>query len=260
MVLAGDSPDRGVSEDKFDLFYRFPRAFRGKTLTDLEKAMLDWGAVAPRQTNGKNDFNHSYKEEYAISGRTRIALLWHAIGHRVQNSKPVLSADVRKTGESFEAAMDLLEQLEIVNAYCMRTLLCIDPLQYGLLSKVYDYRLSTYASQRAFAALDKKMLWEGREVMFNRWSPLHWDKQDPPMAWACITYVGDFEGAYFEFPQLKVKLLLRPGDVVFFRGHDLLHGVPEWLSGQRHFLVHFTHQALWQEAGIPCASSKAQGV
>ncbi len=156
--------------------------------------------------------------------------------------------------------MTLLKELEVVSSYCMRTLLCIDPLQFGLLGQVYDYRISKYKSQEAFAALDKRMMWEGREVMFNRWSPRHWDKQDPPLSWACITYVGDFKGAYFEFPELKLRIFLRPGDVVFFRGHDLLHEVPEWESGQRHFLVHFTHKALWDEADIPCASSRARGL
>ena len=150
-----------------------------------------------------------------------------------------------------------MEDLELVSAYCTRSLLCLDPLQYGLLHKVYDHRLSKYPSQRAFAKVDQNMMWEGREIMFNRWSKRHWDKQDPHWSWACITYVGDFVGANFEFPQLKLRIRLSPGDVVFFRGRDLLHEVPRWVSGQRHFLVHFTHQALWTEAGYPCRSSPA---
>ena len=168
-----------------------------------------------------------------------------------------MCADIRKTGAGFEGAIKLLEDLELVNAYCTRSLLCLDPLQYGLLSKVYAYRLENYPSQRAFSHVDRKMMWEGRVVIFNRWSKRHWDKQDPPMSWACITYVGDFTGADFQFPQLNLRMRLSPGDVVFFRGRDLLHEVPRWVSGQRHFLVHFTHESLWKEARIPCASSPA---
>ena len=168
-----------------------------------------------------------------------------------------MCADIRKTGASFEGAIKLLEDLELVNAFCTRSLLCLDPLQYGLLEKVYTYRLENYPSQRAFSHVDRKMMWEGREVIFNRWTKRHWDKQDPHWAWACITYVGNFKGAVFEFPQLKLRLHLKPGDVVFFRGRDLLHGVPKWDSGERYFLVQFTHEALWKEAGIRCASSKA---
>ncbi|RPD67427.1 hypothetical protein L227DRAFT_605814 [Lentinus tigrinus ALCF2SS1-6] len=258
IVWEGDRPRRACSKDGYDVVYDFPRAIRGETLAKLEHAMLDWAAVAPLDIRGKNDKVECYKEEFEVAGRTRVALLWHAIGHR--KSKPVVCADVRKNGDTFEGAMKLLERLEVVSAYCMRALLCIDPLQFGLLGQVYDYRISNYASQKAFAVLDKKMMWEGREIMFNRWSPRHWDSQDPPMSWACITYVGDFTGAYFEFPQLRLRVKLHPGDVVFFRGHDLLHGVPEWTTGQRHFLVHFTHQALWAEAGVTCASSRARGL
>ena len=152
--------------------------------------------------------------------------------------------------------MQLFADLELLNNYCTSTLACIDPLQFGLLKRVYDHRLSNYKSQAAFAALDRRNLWEGREVMFNRWSPDHRDQQDPHWAWACIVYFGNFTNAHFRFPELGLEIRLQPGDVVFFRGRDLLHGVPEWESGDRHFVVTFTHEAMWKEADVECASSK----
>ena len=57
----------------------------------------------------------------------------------------------------------------------------------------------------------------------------------------------------------KLRLHIQPGDVVFFRGRDLLHQVPQWEQGERYLLVHFTHDALWKEAEVTCASSKAVG-
>ena len=145
-----------------------------------------------------------------------------------------------------------MNNLSVVNAYLTSTLLALDSLQYGLLNEVYQYRIRSYPSQGLFADADKGNMWECREVMFNRWSERHWDRQDPHLAWAAIVYTGTFTGAYFQFPELSLRLKLSPGDVVFFRGRDLLHEVPPWESGERHFAVHFTHEALWNEAGIVC--------
>ncbi|KAI0683491.1 hypothetical protein C8Q76DRAFT_804135 [Earliella scabrosa] len=254
-VFDGDVPRRAVSRDGYELVFHMPRAFRGQTLTNLHDDILEWSRAVPLNTKGKNDRPECYVQEYDTKGASKLALLWHAVGHK--KDQAVVGADIRKTGASFEGAIKLLSRLKVVTAYAMQSLLEFDPLQYGLLKRVYQYRLSEYPSQALFAQADQGMMWECREIMFNRWSPRHWDKSDPHWAWAAITYVGDFVGATFRFPQLRLQLTLQPGDMVFFRGRDLLHEVPPWLSGQRHFLVHFTHQALWTEAGFPCASSPA---
>ena len=172
-----------------------------------------------------------------------------------QHEEPVVCADIRRTGESYEGTFKLFAELDLVNAFCTTGLLAIDPLHYGLLRQVYDARRAKYKSQVAIAALDKYNLWEGREIMFNRWSPAHFDQHDPHWSWACIVYFGDFDHAVMRFPQLNLEVVLRPGDVIYIRGRDLLHEVAEWAHGQRHFMVYFTHEALWDQLNVPTGSS-----
>ena len=162
----------------------------------------------------------------------------------------MVCADIRKTGQSYEGAFKLFAELDLVNSFCTTALLALDPLQYGLLRKVYDWRLSECKSQVAIAALDKYNLWEGREIMFNRWSEPHFDQHDAHFSWACLVYFGDFKMATMKFRQINTEVHLRPGDVVFMRGRDLLHEVPDWGDGQRHFMVYFTHESLWDAAGV----------
>ncbi len=172
-----------------------------------------------------------------------------------QHETPVVCADIRRTGQSYEGAFKLFAELDLVNSFCTTGLLAIDPLHYGLLRKVYDCRRAQYKSQVAIAALDKYNLWEGREIMFNRWSPPHFDQHDPHYSWACLVYFGDFKEAFMKFRQINTVVRLRPGDVVYMRGRDLLHEVPEWEEGQRHFMVYFTHEALWKHLDVPEGSS-----
>ena len=169
----------------------------------------------------------------------------------------MVCADMRRTGQSLEGSCKLFAELDLVNAFCTTGLLVIDPLHYGLLRQVYDARRAKYKSQVAIAALDKYNLWEGREIMFNRWSPAHFDQLDPHYSWACLVYFGDVDVAVMKFRQLNLEVHLHPGDVVYMRGRDLLHEVPEWEDGQRHFMVYFTHEALWKELRVPAGSSRA---
>ncbi len=157
---------------------------------------------------------------------------------------------MRRTGQAYEGAFKLFAELDLVNSFCTTALLALDPWQYGLLRKVYNWRLSEYKSQVAIAALDRYNLWEGREIVFNRWSEPHFDQQDAHYSWACLVYFGDFKQATMKFRQLNAEVQLRPGDVIYMRGRDLLHEVPNWGDGQRHFMVYFTHEALWDSAGV----------
>ena len=166
-----------------------------------------------------------------------------------------MCADIRRTGQAYEGTFKLFAELDLVNAFCTTGLLAIDPLHYGLLRHVYEACRAQYKSQVAIAALDRYNLWEGREIMFNRWSPAHFDQHDPHYSWACLVYFGDFTEAVIKFRQLNTEVCLRPGDVLYMRGRDLLHEVPEWGEGQRHFMVYFTHESLWTHLGVPADGS-----
>ena len=151
-----------------------------------------------------------------------------------------------------------MSELQGLSAFVTKALELIDPEQHCLLQKVRDFRLKGFKSQVALAALDRGLIHEGREIVFNRYSLPHRDGPDPHWAWACIFYFGDFEGAYLEFPELKLKIRLCPGDMVFFRGRDLLHQAQLWTGGDRHFVIHFTHKAMWDLAGEVCSSSPSK--
>ena len=129
--------------------------------------------------------------------------------------------------------------------------------QYQRLGRVFQWRVNSLASQKAMAAVDPRMWFEGRELQFNRFSWPRFHIQDPHWGWVIIIYYGTFECCTLELRQLNVKVILRPGDQVMFRGKDVLHEVEDWASGERHLLVHFTHKTLWDQAKVRCKSGRA---
>ena len=54
----------------------------------------------------------------------------------------------------------------------------------------------------------------------------------------------------FSFPRLGLRVQLRSGDVIFFRGKDLIHSVADWGDGERDFLIYFTHESAWCNVGL----------
>lgn len=165
---------------------------------------------------------------------------------------------IRQTGPSFSGAFGALEDFSVVAAFCSTLLKLIDPHQHLLLWDLRKRRCERFPEQKMFPLYNPTLLWECCEVVYNRWSPPHSDRGDPNYAWACIIYFGTFTDAWFEFPQLGLKLRLRPGDVVFFRGRDLIHTVPNWGEGDRNFLIYFTHEGAWANVGMEgqCSSEK----
>lgn len=161
------------------------------------------------------------------------------------------------TGKTFCAAVDAISGLNMVSAYVMAALGKIDPTQHSLLRELWRITCKTEHVQKLFDSINGGLAYEGREVVFNRWSEIHEDEQDPHWSWANILYFGTFKRARLRFPQLKVTVMLYPGDMVFFHGRDLAHDAPDWGEGSRNFLVHFTHQHMWEHIGLTCMSQKA---
>ena len=159
---------------------------------------------------------------------------------------------------SFNATCEVLRRLDVASGFVMEVLKTVDPLQYSLLEQVHAWRVKEFASSEAFSSLERgKMLYEGREIQFNRFSAPHWDLQDPHWGWAIAIYFGSFSSCILRFRQLGLEVKLRPGDVVAFRGRDLLHEVSDWTDGERHLLIHFTHRTLWEHAKTVCRSGPA---
>ncbi len=175
-----------------------------------------------------------------------------------QHESAGVSADVRKTARSLEATCVFLDKLDAVTAYVMELLKSIDPVQYAAMEQLYRYRMSRYKAAQALESSSKvRMFFEGREVQFNRFSTPHFDSSDPDWAWAIIVYFGTFPECRMRFRQLRLEVVLRPGDAVAIRGHNVLHEAGDWLNGERHVLVHFTHASMWREAGLECVTGPA---
>jgi hypothetical protein len=82
-------------------------------------------------------------------------------------------------------------------------------------------------------------------INYNTISDYHWDKHDDPNSFCCLVVLGDFEGGELCFPQLKIIVPLRPGQVLLFPSRLLLHGNFTITKGIRHSIVYFVHSSFF---------------
>ncbi|KAI0071224.1 hypothetical protein K474DRAFT_1712653 [Panus rudis PR-1116 ss-1] len=81
----GDAPQRAVSADGYDLIYHFPSAVRGPALEALENISRDWAASTTVKPDAANNSKGGYRiHPGSLSGTTRLATQWHAIGQTVR--------------------------------------------------------------------------------------------------------------------------------------------------------------------------------
>ncbi len=78
-------------------------------------------------------------------------------------------------------------------------------------------------------------------INYNTISDYHWDEHDDLNGFCCLVALGDFEGGEICFPQLKIIIPLRPGQVLLFPSRLLLHGNLVVTKGIRHSIVYFVH-------------------
>lgn len=78
-------------------------------------------------------------------------------------------------------------------------------------------------------------------INYNSISDFHWDNHDEPNCFCCLVALGDFDGGELIFPQLKIIIPLRPGQIVVFSSRLLLHGNLPITRGIRHSIVYFVH-------------------
>src|SRR5947207_7291894 len=76
-------------------------------------------------------------------------------------------------------------------------------------------------------------------------SDYHWDENDDPNSFCCLVALGDFEGGEVCFPQLKIFVSLKPGQVLLFPSRWLLHGNFPVIKGIRHSIVYYIHSMLF---------------
>jgi hypothetical protein len=75
------------------------------------------------------------------------------------------------------------------------------------------------------------------------------DRDDDKYGFCWLVPLGEWEGGDLIFPQLNVRIKLKPGNILAFRSNLLVHGnLP--CSGVRHSLVFFTHNNLFPETFV----------
>src|SRR4051794_18582569 len=73
-------------------------------------------------------------------------------------------------------------------------------------------------------------------VNFNTICGYHIDRDDDQYEFCWLIPLGEWEGNDLIFPQLNIRIKLKPGNILAFRSNLLVHGnLP--CSGIRHFLV-----------------------
>ena len=159
------------------------------------------------------------------------------------------SSDIITTGTTLSKTCELLKSLELVSHRINTVLKIVDPEFYTNLMHLHTAMEQKHAISKCMNAVDP-LLYEGREVLYNRISGLHYDSQDPYLAYAALLTAGHFKGGYIWIPLLKLRIRLEPGDLVLIRGRVLQHQIEEWEGGQRISIPHFTHTSFWRSAGL----------
>lgn len=150
-----------------------------------------------------------------------------------------------QTAEAHQNATDLLLGLGIVSHHANAFLLHADRTHYNEALALRDIACRRVAAQAAMGTIDP-LIYEGREILFNRVSGEHTDTQDPPYGWAILAGFGHNTPVTLTLSQLNIRMRFRPGDAIAIRGRVIKHKTSTWESGQRIVIPHFTHSASWQ--------------
>jgi hypothetical protein len=160
------------------------------------------------------------------------------------------SSDSIATGGTFAKTAELIRQLECLSKKINETIEIVDPEFFANLTKLQEVACAKHASLALWRMVDP-LLFEGRELLFNRCSGCHTDSQDPVLGYAGLYAIGNFtSGGSVYFPDLKLRVRLLPGDFVLLRGRVLRHLIEPWEGGQRISIPHFTHTSLWRNCGL----------
>lgn len=102
-----------------------------------------------------------------------------------------------------------------------------------------DHLASRLSLDRTYAGYPAMVLVEG-----GSFTP-HIDKDDCPNTLCTIVALGNYEGGQLCFPHLSRAYALRPGDMITFRSHLLMHHTLDSVVGKRFALVLFAPRNLF---------------
>jgi hypothetical protein len=163
-------------------------------------------------------------------------------------SQSVPCPEFLHSGKAFNATCTLTKKLELLSHRVNALLEYGDPAHFQELLILREDLKKSHAGYDALLTQDP-LLYEGREILFNRASGLHTDSHDPPLSWAILVALGSHEDGFIDIPHLGLKARLNPRDAVMIRGRVLPHQVTNWKGGQRICIPHFTHSTTWRSAG-----------
>ncbi|KAI6046790.1 hypothetical protein EDC04DRAFT_2597894 [Pisolithus marmoratus] len=168
-----------------------------------------------------------------------LAKYWHSIGQSKEDPHLVPACDIVKGGHKFIEFVNYIQNTQLLSHSINRALQVIDPTFHVKLTHLKEMVHQKFPAVKLLDDHDP-LLFEGREIIFNRQSGPHVDKQDPQLGWVAIVALGDFTG----------DIRLEPSEVIFLRGRVVKHQIKHWDEGQRIIIAHLTHTHLWQEVSL----------
>jgi len=146
-----------------------------------------------------------------------------------------------------DATCEVVVDLQILSHRMNACLEYGDPDHYAEAITIRNTTRKQRASHDALSHSDV-LVYEGREILYNRQSGLHTDSQDPELSWAVLSALGEHKGGHVFLPNLGLRVRLEPGDIIMLRGRVIPHEIEEWV-GQRITVPHFTHSSMWRAMG-----------
>jgi hypothetical protein len=124
----------------------------------------------------------------------------------------------------------------------------LDPTHYQDAQELKKCLMEMHPAYAALAQEDTDILvYDGLEVLWNVWSQLHCDQQDPIFSWAALCiFGGPFTGGMLYMPNVGLRVRMQPGDIIFIKGRVVRHCVEDWTGGQRISIPIFTHTSIWK--------------
>ncbi|KIL56279.1 hypothetical protein M378DRAFT_17219 [Amanita muscaria Koide BX008] len=243
---------KAVSADGYGMVAYILHAIGLKGTSWLTSSLLAYAEVNPPHI-GKSATSQSKVGLYAdrpgeVRGEIRLVRTWFALGQE-HKGEAVPSRDILSSGKMLAKSCELFKSLDLVSYRVNSLLKFVDPQFHANLTLLREAMERKHAVSKCMNAVDP-LLYEGREILYNRISGLHFDTQDPKLAYAALLTAGQFQGGYVSIPLLKLRIRLEPGDMIFIRGRVLEHSIEEWEGGQRISVPHFTHTSMWRSCGL----------
>ncbi|KZP15414.1 hypothetical protein FIBSPDRAFT_867352 [Athelia psychrophila] len=241
-----DIPRSAQSADGINMAFYLPQFMTRNWTHTITEDLIHFGRYrsSPHFNMKAGDTAKYIKRGDELRGGLACVRGWNAIGSKRTPDKYKVAKEMVSTAEAHGNATDLLLDLGIVSHHCNAFLFHADRTHHDDALALRNIACNRIASQTALATIDP-LIYEGREILFNRVSGEHTDTQDPPFAWAILAAFGHNTPVILTLSQLNLQMLFEPGDVIAIRGRVIKHKTSQWQSGQRIVIPHFTHSSTW---------------